>query len=82
ALPAHLASELRRPATRARSAHGASQLPRVVIEGPVNTPWTTRDLRVTDPVGTRLIFTALNPNTDPKQKEMLRKMIEAGKSKP
>jgi MerR family transcriptional regulator, thiopeptide resistance regulator len=50
-----------------------------VIEGPVNTPWNTRDLRVTDPVGTRLVFTGHNPNADPKQVERMRKMLEGNK---
>lgn len=51
----------------------------VVIEGPVNTPWNTRDLRVTDPIGTRLIFTGHNPNADPTQVDRMRKMLEANK---
>ncbi len=42
-------------AARAR-AHGAG-----TVEGPLDTPWNTRDLRVTDPDGYRLVFTARRP---------------------
>ncbi|HZU22829.1 MAG TPA: VOC family protein, partial [Terriglobales bacterium] len=35
------------------------------IEDPSNTRWNTRDLRVTDPAGNRLVFTAHNENADP-----------------
>jgi catechol 2,3-dioxygenase-like lactoylglutathione lyase family enzyme len=30
---------------------------RSAVEGPLDTPWNTRDLRVTDPDGHRLVFT-------------------------
>lgn len=53
----------------------------VVIEGPVDTPWNSRDLRVTDPVGTRLIFTAHNPNADPERKEAMRRLLQAAQPK-
>src|SRR5262245_56837522 len=38
-------------ADRARGAGGGT------IEGPINTPWNTRDLRLTDPAGYRLVIT-------------------------
>ncbi len=63
-------------AEQARSATGPGA---VAIEGPFNTPWNTRDLRVTDPVGTRLVFTGQNPDADPKQKEAMRRMLEANR---
>jgi len=50
------------------------------IEGPINTPWNTRDLRVTDPAGHRLVFTGRDPNADPKQVEQMRKWLDAEKS--
>lgn len=49
------------------------------IEGPINTPWNTRDLRVTDPAGHRLVFTGRNPNADPEQEERMRKWLDAPK---
>jgi catechol 2,3-dioxygenase-like lactoylglutathione lyase family enzyme len=51
-------------ADRARSVEPLGQS---AIAGPVDTPWNTRDLRVTDPAGHRLIFTGRNPNPDPAQ---------------
>ncbi|MEV4185641.1 VOC family protein [Streptosporangium canum] len=39
-------------AERAR-AHGGG-----MVDGPVNTPWNTRDLRVTDPDGYTVVYTA------------------------
>ncbi|HEU5451867.1 MAG TPA: VOC family protein [Terriglobales bacterium] len=65
-------------AQRARSvaAVGSS-----AIEGPVNTPWNTRDLNVTDPAGTRLVFTGRNPNPDPEQAARMRAMFEAARNK-
>jgi len=46
------------------------------VAGPVDTPWNTRDLRVTDPVGNRLVFTSRNSDPDPEQMERWRKMFE------
>ncbi|MFC4586655.1 VOC family protein [Sphaerisporangium corydalis] len=45
-------------AERAR-AHGGG-----VVEGPVDTPWNTRDLRVTDPDGYTLVYTARRAEGD------------------
>jgi predicted lactoylglutathione lyase len=42
-------------AERAR-AHGGGR-----VDGPVDTPWNTRDLTVTDPDGTVVVFTAARP---------------------
>jgi len=52
---------------------------KAAIGGPVDTPWNTRDLRVTDPVGTRLVFTGRNPNADPEQMARTKAMLSAGK---
>lgn len=51
------------------------------IEGPVETPWNTRDLRVTDPAGNRLVFTSHNANAGPEQVKRMREMLEAGRKK-
>ena len=47
--------ELGELANRARS-HGAGR-----VEGPVDTPWNTRDLTTVDPDGNVVIFTAARP---------------------
>jgi uncharacterized glyoxalase superfamily protein PhnB len=60
-------------AERARS---VEVLGRSAIAGPVDTPWNTRDLRVTDPAGHRLVFTGRNPNPDPAQQARMRAMFE------
>ena len=60
-------------AARAKSAPsvGAS-----TVAGPAATPWNTLDLRVTDPAGHQLIFTARNPNPDPEQARRMQQMFE------
>lgn len=49
---------------------------RAAIAGPVDTPWNTRDLRVTDPAGHRLVFTGRNPNPDPEQAARMKAMFD------
>lgn len=49
------ASELDDLAARAR-AHGGGS-----VEGPLDTPWNTRDLRTVDPDGNVVVFTARRP---------------------
>ncbi|MBV8206812.1 MAG: VOC family protein [Acidobacteria bacterium] len=63
----------------AEAARAAVPMGASAIEGPVETPWNTRDLRVTDPAGHRLVFTSHNANADPAQVERMRKFLEAGK---
>ena len=50
-----LAEDLPALAERAR-AHGGGS-----VEGPVDTPWNTRDVRSTDPDGYRVVYTARRP---------------------
>jgi catechol 2,3-dioxygenase-like lactoylglutathione lyase family enzyme len=50
-----LAEQLEAIAERAR-AHGGGR-----VEGPLDTPWNTRDLRTTDPDGYTLVYTARRP---------------------
>lgn len=67
-------------ASRARSvaAVGAS-----VVSDPVDTPWNTRDVRVTDPAGHTLIFTARQANPDPERVKQMQAMFDrARKSSP
>jgi uncharacterized glyoxalase superfamily protein PhnB len=65
----------------AARAHAAERRGLAAVVGPVDTPWNTRDLRVTDPVGTRLVFTARQPNPDPEQVARMKAMFEAGTSR-
>jgi catechol 2,3-dioxygenase-like lactoylglutathione lyase family enzyme len=53
---AALAEDLPALAVRAR-AHG-----RGIVEGPVDTPWNSRDLRFVDPDGYRLVYTSRRPD--------------------
>jgi uncharacterized glyoxalase superfamily protein PhnB len=68
------ADEVDELAGRARSVApvGAS-----AVTGPVDTPWNTRDLKVTDPAGHQLIFTSRQPNPDPEQVKRMQAMFEA-----
>ena len=60
-------------ATRAREAPalGASS-----VVGPIDTPWNTTDVRVTDPAGHRLVFTSRRASPDPEQVAKWSAMME------
>ena len=51
------------------------------IVGPIDTPWNTTDLRVTDPAGHRLVFTSRRANPDPEQSARWAAMMEAARQK-
>ncbi|MDE3137913.1 MAG: VOC family protein [Acidobacteriota bacterium] len=61
----------------AAQARAADSVGVSAIEGPIDTPWNTRDLRVTDPAGHRLVFTSLQVNPDPKQVERWNRLFNA-----
>jgi len=63
----------------AAQARAATILGAVSIEGPANTTWNTRDLRVTDPAGHRLVFTSYQPNSE--QVERWKKVFNADREK-
>jgi uncharacterized glyoxalase superfamily protein PhnB len=63
----------------AAQARAAAKLGASSMEGPIDTPWNTRDLRVTDPAGHRLVFTGHNANADPEQVERMRKWLNSQK---
>ncbi len=65
----------------AQVARSAGPLGRSTIDGPVDTPWNTRDLRVTDPVGHRLVFTARNPNPDPEQAARMKALFDRARGR-
>lgn len=56
---------------RAVSAVGAS-----AVEGPFDTPWNTRDLRIVDPDGHRLVFTSPRAEPDPEQLARVKQMFD------
>lgn len=64
----------------AARAHAAPRAGASSVAGPTATPWNTLDLRVTDPAGHHLIFTARNPNPDPEQARRMQAMFDAPQS--
>lgn len=54
-------------------------LGRSAAVGPIDTPWNTRELRVTDPVGHRLVFSARRPQPDPTIHAQWQAMFDAQK---
>lgn len=63
----------------AARAHAAPPQGRSSVEGPIDTPWNTRDLRVTDPAGHRLVFTARREVPDPEISRRWQEAFEKGK---
>lgn len=61
-------------------AHAATKSGASSVAGPVATPWNTHDLRVTDPAGHQLVFTARNPNPDPEQVKRMQAMFSGQSS--
>jgi uncharacterized glyoxalase superfamily protein PhnB len=59
---------------RAIAAVGAS-----AIEGPLDTPWNSTDVRVTDPAGHKLVLTAPRSIPDPELAARTRAWLEAGR---
>jgi uncharacterized glyoxalase superfamily protein PhnB len=49
------------------------------VTGPVDTPWNTRDLSVTDPEGHQLVFTSRQANPDPEQVKRMQAMFAKAK---
>ena len=64
----------------AARAHAAPSSGPSSVAGPVATPWNTLDLRVTDPAGHQLIFTARNPDPDSEHAKRMRALFDASKS--
>ena len=52
---------------------------RSALEGPRDTPWNTRELRVTDPAGHRLVFSARRPTPDPEAAARWQEAFAAGR---
>ncbi len=62
-------------------ARATRPLGRSTIEGPIDTPWNTRDLRVTDPAGHHLVFTGRNPNPDPEQAARMKALFDRARAR-
>lgn len=62
----------------ARRAAAVPPLGASVVASPVDTPWNTRDLRITDPAGNKLVFTSPR-EVSPEEAEHWRKLFEAGR---
>lgn len=65
----------------AERARGAEPLGRSSVTGPIDTPWNTRDVRVTDPAGHRLVFTERNQNADPAQQARMKAMLDGARQR-
>jgi len=63
----------------AERARGAAPLGASSVTGPIATPWNTIDLRVMDPAGHQLVFTARNPHPDPEQAARMKAMFDASR---
>ena len=66
----------------AARARAVAPIGKVAIDGPIDTPWNTRDLRVTDPAGHRLVFTGRRLERDAETEARVRAMLEAGRRHP
>jgi uncharacterized glyoxalase superfamily protein PhnB len=66
----------------AARARGVATVGASAIVGPIDTPWNTTDLRVTDPEGHRLVFTARRDNPDPEQVKRWAAMMDAARNRP
>lgn len=66
-------------AALAERARALAPLGASAIIGPVDTPWNTTDLRVTDPDGHRLVFTARRANPDPEHAARWAAMMDAAR---
>jgi hypothetical protein len=49
------------------------------VDGPVETPWNTRELRVSDPAGHHLVFTSRSSKSDPAAIARWKEYFEAGR---
>src|SRR5262245_9984394 len=63
----------------AARARAVAPIGSVKIEGPIDTPWNTRDLRVTDPAGHRLVFTGRRLERDAEIEARVQAMLDAGR---
>jgi hypothetical protein len=63
-------------AERARAAAPSGQS---AVQDPIDTPWNTHDLHVTDPVGNHLVFTSRCAHPDPEAQARWQTLFAAGR---
>lgn len=77
------ARPVRRPRTGAgsgaRCARSARPVGASAVEGPIDTPWNTTDVRITDPGGHRLVLAVQRAVPDPELAARMREMLERGR---
>ena len=64
------------PEALASRARAVAPVGASAVVGPIDTPWNTTDVRVTDPLGHRLVFTAARANPDPEQQAKWSALME------
>jgi uncharacterized glyoxalase superfamily protein PhnB len=68
------------PAELAARARAAASCGASAVEGPLDTPWNSTDVRITDPGGHRLVLTARRSVPDPELDARMRAWIDQGKT--
>jgi catechol 2,3-dioxygenase-like lactoylglutathione lyase family enzyme len=68
------------PAELAARARAAAPCGASAIEGPLDTPWNTTDVRITDPGGHKLVLTAQRSVPDPALDARMRAWLDMGKT--
>jgi uncharacterized glyoxalase superfamily protein PhnB len=68
------------PAELTARARAAAPCGASAIEGPLDTPWNTTDVRITDPGGHKLVLTAQRSIPDPALDARMRAWLDKGKT--
>lgn len=68
------------PAELARRARAVAPVGASFVEGPLDTPWSTTDVRITDPAGHRLVLTAQRATRDPELEARTRAWLQRGRT--
>lgn len=63
--------------TMAARARAAAPVGSAVIKGPIDTPWNTHELHVTDPAGHRLVFWSRRADPDPESVARWHRLFDA-----
>lgn len=63
----------------AQRARGEPRVGRSSVEGPVDTPWNTRELSVTDPEGYCFVFSARRATPDAALEARMKALLDAGR---